>query len=334
MIIYHSKFLSQLQPLYHPESPLRLKAVVKELEERDLFNNIHEPSKASIEELATTHSLEYINFIKNFGEGYLSPDTYLNNDTFETAAYAAGGAIHAAKLSYEESKPSFALLRPPGHHAAFDSGGGFCYFNNIAVSANCLLDRADRIAILDIDGHHGNGTQDIFSKNNKILYISTHQWGIYPGTGLAEYVGEGKGRGYTVNIPFISGCGDSSYNLAFNEIIEPILTQFKPKFILVSVGVDAHYKDLMTSLSLSSPGYFSLLKKMMNLARTLCNRRISFMLEGGYHLPSLSEVIAAVIASFEGKEVGLQFVTEYDTSFKGKGIVEKVKTVQGSYWEL
>lgn len=308
--------------------------MIKKLEEMNPFNNIHKPKKASIEELTTTHSIEYINLIKNFGEGYLTPDTYLNNDAFEIASYAAGGAIHAAKLSYEKSKPSFALLRPPGHHAAFDSGGGFCYFNNIAIATNCLLDRVDRIAILDIDGHHGNGTQDIFNKSNEVLYISTHQWGIYPGTGLAGYVGEGKGRGYTVNIPFISGCGDSSYSLAFEKIIEPIITQFKPGIILVSVGVDAHYMDSMTSLILSSRGYLSLLKKVMDLAKTLCNQKISFMLEGGYHLPSLSEVVAAVIASFEEKEVELQFVIDYDTNFKGKEIVENVKRTQEPYWEL
>src|SRR5206468_467314 len=154
-----------------------------------------------------------------------------------------------------------ALVRPPGHHAGPDYGGGFCYLNNVAVAAAEQAAAGRKVAILDYDAHHGNGTRDIFADSSSVLYVSTHQFGIYPGTGPAEDVGTGEGRGFTVNIPFTAGCGDASYRAAADSIIEPILTAVRPDVILVSLGIDAHYRDPLTSLTLSSPAYVDLMSR-------------------------------------------------------------------------
>ncbi|MEK6988493.1 MAG: hypothetical protein AABX97_10490, partial [Candidatus Thermoplasmatota archaeon] len=144
-----------------------------------------------------------------------------------------------------------------------------------------------RVAILDYDAHHGNGTSEIFSDEASVLYISTHQYGIYPGTGPAADVGEGDGRGFTVNIPITAGCGDSSYFIAYDALIEPILREFKPEAILMSLGIDAHYRDPLTSLALSSPGYVELVARSAAAASSLCNGRLVVALEGGYHLDAV-----------------------------------------------
>jgi acetoin utilization deacetylase AcuC-like enzyme len=319
----------------HPESPQRLERTVERLKSENLFNNVLKPEKASEEEIALVHNPQYINTIKNFGEGYYDPDTYVRKETFEIASFAVGGGILAAEESWKTSRPSFALLRPPGHHACPSRAMGFCYFNNIAIAAKKMLSKAERIAIIDIDFHHGNGTSDIFYDSKEVLYISTHEYGAYPGTGAANAVGRGEGEGYTVNIPFTYGCGDASFKIAFDEIIKPIVTQFKPGMILVSFGGDAHYADTLGSLALSSPAYVSLSKKIVDLGKELCKGRAAFYLEGGYNVDALAEVVAGTIASFDDKEIELKYKDNSDTNGEqGKKIVKIVKDVQKKYWRL
>jgi acetoin utilization deacetylase AcuC-like enzyme len=291
------------------------------------------PSAKMIEKI---HEKSYIGLIENFGEGFLDPDTFHRDDTYEIAMLAAQGGFLAAQHSFENKQPSFALVRPPGHHSGRDYAGGFCYFNNIAIAAQNILETKDvnRVAIIDYDVHHGNGTEDIFHKRRDILYISTHQWGIYPGTGHFEDVGEDKGEGFTVNIPFAHGTGDASYQLAFDTIIKPVLTQYKPDMMLISLGTDGHYKDPIATLTLSSRGYLWLADQSMKLANELCDGRIAFMLEGGYHLDALAEVISSTVANFYGKTIPLQYQVISDSGRNGYDVIDNVRQVQAEYWEL
>ncbi len=336
-VIYHPRYLDHIQTWGHPESPERLQAIMARLEEEDLGVKIVEPKTATDDDIELAHAPEYIELLKNFGEGYLDPDTYNREETYEIAALAVGGGILGAKIAWKNTKPTFVLPRPPGHHATYSASGGFCYFNNIAIAANAILKEmkdAKRIAILDIDVHHGNGTHDIFFTDPNVLYISTHQWGIYPGTGPAEVTGDGKGEGYIVNIPFHSRTGDSSFELAFETIIEPIVTQFKPSMILTSIGSDAHYSDPLAMLNLSSQGYLKLGNRIQRLSDKLCDSRLAYFLEGGYNVEALAEIVTGIIASFSNKKIELEFTEDYDTEQRGEQVVEEVQEIQSKYWDL
>lgn len=329
-IIYHPDYVKHVQQRGHPECPERLIGAVEKLKKEGLFNNVLRPERATLDEIALVHAWSYIMQIENFGEGHYDMDTYVRPETFGIASLAVGGAILSTRHSFESGKPSIALLRPPGHHAGRDYAGGFCYFNNIAIGAEYLARKGKKVAIVDIDVHHGNGTADIFCERNDVLYISTHLYGIYPGSGSAEEVGRGDGEGYTVNIPFRSGCGDASFNLAFSKIIEPILAQFRPETVLVSLGVDSHYRDVLGNLTLSSPCYIALAKRLISTSGGKC----AFMLEGGYDVPALAEVVAGIVGIFEGTEVKLEFDEVMDTEGAGKDVVKRVVEVQKRYWEL
>ncbi|MEW6070183.1 MAG: histone deacetylase [Candidatus Thermoplasmatota archaeon] len=329
MIIYHQAYLKHILSFGHPEGPERLVSIVKKLKEENLWNNIIEPKEAKIEELRKVHDIDYIDAVKN--QGFIGFEAPVHKDTFDIASLAAGGAILASIETYTKKEPSFALVRPPGHHAGKDYGGGFCYFNNIAIATRALDKRA---AIIDIDLHHGNGTNDIFYEDDKVLYISAHQYDIYPGTGYLNEVGKGRGEGFTINIPFTSGCGDASYALAFEKVIEPIVRQFKPEIIFVSFGSDAHYMDPLGGLALSTQGYLEIVKRILKLGEELCERRVVFALEGGYDLEALAECVASTISAFQNKEIESKFNEIKDVTGVGAKIIDKVIEVQRRYWEL
>jgi acetoin utilization deacetylase AcuC-like enzyme len=333
-IIFHPQYLNHYQDRYHPESPERLVAINAKLDEERLLKDVLTPEPASVEDLKRIHTKEHVDFIMSVGEGRIDLDTVSHEETFEISLLAAGGAMLAAEKSFNEKQPSIGLLRPPGHHAGPDYCGGFCYFNNIALAAETLLSDVKKVAIVDIDVHHGNGTNDIFCKRKDVLYISLHQWGIFPGTGPFNYVGEGEGEGYTVNIPFQSRCGDSTYDAAWEEIIAPILNQFGPKAMLVSIGGDAHYMDPLASLTWSSLGYVSFTERLIKMAKKHCEDRISFYLEGGYHLGALADIVTGMVGKFYDVEAPIFFREIYDLDVMGKETIESVKEIQGSYWKL
>jgi acetoin utilization deacetylase AcuC-like enzyme len=194
----------------------------------------------------------------------------------------------------------------------------------------------ERVAILDTDLHHGNGTHDIFLDRKDVLYISTHQWGNYPGSGPAEMVGVGDGVGYTVNIPFSSGCGDGSFEYAFDRVIGPILRQYEPGILLVSFGGDAHFKDPLGGLSLSSEGYVAMNERLLAIAKELCGGSISFFLEGGYNVEALADIVAGTVSAFgTGKRtVELLFPESEDDRASGAGTVDRVVKLHKKYWDL
>jgi acetoin utilization deacetylase AcuC-like enzyme len=333
-IIFHPQYLNHIQDAYHPESPQRLTAITERLEEERLYKKVLTPEPASMTDLQKVHTRAHVEYIRSVGEGRIDMDTVSHEDTFDIALLAAGGGMLAAEKSYTERKPAIGLLRPPGHHAGSDYCGGFCYFNNIAIAAQTLLRDVNKVAIVDIDVHHGNGTSDIFCKRSDALYISTHQWGIFPGTGPYNYVGEGSGEGFTVNLPFPSRTGDSTYDAAWDEVIKPVLSQYKPEAMLVSIGADAHYMDPLATLTWSSLGYISIAHKLIKTAQSLCDGRISFYLEGGYHIGAQADIIAGIVGKFHDVKTPVIFKEIYDLDVIGKDTIEQVKEVHASYWKL
>lgn len=333
-IVFDESYLRHKQSSYHPEKPERLKAIKDKMAEHSLWKNIVKPRSATTDELLLNHSERYIRRIENTPEGYLDPDTYLREETYGIARKAVGGALDAAGRAYGRKEASLALLRPPGHHATRDHAMGFCYFNNIAVAAKKMKKDLDRIAIIDLDVHHGNGTQDSFYGSDEVLYVSTHQRYIFPGTGAAPEVGDGKGEGYTVNIPFDSGAGDASFRLAVDKIILPLVRQYEPDMIMISMGTDTHYEEMLAGLTLSSRGYVENVKRLWRLSGELCEWRLALFLEGGYALEPLGEMVAGVYAATEEKEIPLRYDDVADKRGSGKGAVKRVLDIQRKYWDL
>jgi acetoin utilization deacetylase AcuC-like enzyme len=224
--------------------------------------------------------------------GHIDPDTVVSTESWEAALRSAGALVEAAdKVSDGRFKNAFCLARPPGHHATRERAMGFCMFNNVAIAAAWLIEnrRAERIAILDYDVHHGNGTQDIFYERSDVLYISTHQYPLYPGTGHWRETGASKGEGYTLNVSLPPRCGDQVYATALAQIVEPAVRRYQPDFILVSLGFDGFYDDPLAMMSLSVTGGFApLIRSACKLANELCAARVIVALEGGYNLDALA----------------------------------------------
>ena len=333
-VFLHDDYSQLTQTPGHPECPERIEAIISRLPEVISPTDMIMPEPASEDQLALAHDPDHVSFIRDFGEGYMDADSYIHPHTFDMASLAAGGAIQAAEYSFDNKAPTYALTRPPGHHAGSNYGGGFCYFNNVAIAGASLLKKVKKVAIVDIDVHHGNGTNDIFSHSKDILYISTHQYGIYPGTGHFKDVGRDEGEGFNVNVPLPARSGDATFDHAFDKLIIPVLKQFKPEALLISFGGDAHYKDMLASLTLSSPGYLNLLAKLKELGAEVCDNRTSILLEGGYHTQALAEVVCGTIALFNGKEFDMKYDEVMDTDGIGNEYVDKAIEVQSEYWVL
>jgi len=333
-VVFHNDFLQQTQGYGHPESPERLEAIMSYMESREILPEMITPEPAELTDVQAIHTPEYLEYLKNFGTGMLDGDTSMFPHTYNMAMLSAGGGLAAVKYMHEHNEPGFALLRPPGHHATNTTGMGFCYINNIAVAAEWLRKKVDKVAIVDIDVHHGNGTNDAFLDRSDVLFISTHQWGIYPGTGPADQVGTGKGEGFTVNIPLGARSGDSTFSEVSRTIIQPILGQFKPDAILISLGVDAHYMDPLASLTLSSRGYLNIINDIAGIASEMCDNRYATFLEGGYNVHALAEVVGGAISQSMGREAVTRFDEVSDTHIHGARYIEEARLVQSDYWEL
>ena len=332
--VYHEDFLQQTQGHGHPESPERLSSIMDYIDSHEISAEIIIPEPAEIEDALAVHSETYLKYLENFGRGMLDGDTSVYPHTYEMAMLSAGGGLAAAKNMLDHNEPTFALLRPPGHHATEEMGMGFCYINNIAVAANWLRKKVDKVAIIDIDVHHGNGTNDIFLERDDVLFISTHQWGIYPGTGPYDEIGDGKGQGYTVNIPMPSRSGDATFNEASKKIIQPILRQFEPDAILISLGADAHYMDPLSSLTLSSKGYLDIMNDISDIAKELCDNRYAVYLEGGYNIHALAETVGGAIAQSQEQKPALKFTEILDRDIHGASYLEEIISAQSKYWDL
>jgi len=285
----------------HVENANRLEAIISHLEQTGLKQQLThiKPRAATVEELSLVHHKQYISHIQDAaqrGGGWLDADTVMSPDSYEAAIYAAGGAIRATEAVMDgELDSAFALVRPPGHHATSQRAMGFCLFNNVAIAAKYALAKykLERILIIDFDVHHGNGTQATFYDNPQVLYISTHEYPFYPGTGDIDETGIGEARGTTVNIPLPAGCGDEEYISVFEQIIAPAARRFNPRLILVSAGYDPHWAEGLALMQASVTGFTQMVRIIKGLADELCGSRLVFTLEGGYNLSALAASIKA-----------------------------------------
>ena len=293
----------------HVENAKRLEWVLSHLERTGLKAQLVpvEPRAASIEEISLVHHKQYISYVRDVaqrGGGWLDADTIISSDSFQAAACAAGGNIRATEAVMDgDVSSAFALVRPPGHHAISDQAMGFCLFNNVAIATKYALARygLDHVVIIDFDVHHGNGTQAAFYDDPRVLYISTHEYPFYPGTGGIEETGSGAGKGTTVNIPLPAGCGDSEYLRVFEQIIVPATRRFGAQLILVSAGYDPHWADELAMMQVTTSGFAQMVRIIKGLADELCGGRLVFTLEGGYNLEALSYSVAATLAVLLGK---------------------------------
>jgi len=285
----------------HPEQPGRIFSVmdgVRDLHLDDEINYVTTP-KAELDDLARVHSRKYLDELERFcrqGGGDLDPDTYAKVDSFSAARRAVGAGLEAiAALERQGEGVAFVAVRPPGHHAEADRAMGFCLLNNIAVSAAALAARGQRVLIIDWDVHHGNGTQSMFWDDPKVLYVSTHQWPLFPGTGKAEEVGGPNAVGLTVNVPVPRGATGDIVRCAIEEIAHPAIDRFVPDWVLVSCGFDAHRADPLGELALST-GDFA---QLAQLVRSFAPRtgRLALFLEGGYNAGALRASVAAVLGT-------------------------------------
>ena len=293
----------------HVENSSRLVETVGLLEKSKLIGSLVAipPRAASVEEVSLAHPHSHISRVQSYssrGGGWLDGDTYASPASYEVALYAVGGVLEGVDaVMTGKVNHAFALVRPPGHHATADEAMGFCLFNNIAIAAEYAKRKykLERILIADFDVHHGNGTQEIFYSDPKVLYFSTHQYPWYPGTGSIYEDGAGEGKGFTVNVPLPAYCGDKEYLRVYKEILVPIAKRFQPQLMLVSAGYDCHWADQLSLMQLSVSGFAGIVSIIKELADELCQGKLLLSLEGGYHLQALSHSIKATFEVLLGK---------------------------------
>jgi acetoin utilization deacetylase AcuC-like enzyme len=258
------------------------------------------PEPATQEQLLAVHTADYLEVLAwtQTQKGLmLGPDTYVLPQSFDIAKLAVGAAIKGVDAVMSgEADNALVCARPPGHHATPQSGMGFCLLGNAAIAARHAQNAygVKRVLIVDYDVHHGNGTQDIFYTDPSVMFMSTHQYPWYPGTGAVDETGAGAGVGTKVNIPLEAGVGDEGYGQAYEQIVWPVARRFEPELVLVSAGFDAHWADPLCRMKLSLKGYDHLTRELIQMAGAFCGGKIVFVLEGGYNLTSLSNGVLNV----------------------------------------
>jgi acetoin utilization deacetylase AcuC-like enzyme len=293
----------------HPESRLRLDAIMERLGTTGWLERLAALpfSAATEEQLAWVHDPDYVAAVRSYSERGTSPedpDTLANAATYTAATMAAGACIEAARRSVSGDLPcSFCAVRPPGHHALADRAMGFCFFNNAALAAEAALRAGlSRVAIVDTDVHHCNGTQDTFYHRSDVLVISLHEWGLYPGTGSVDEVGVEEGAGYTLNLPLEERTCDEHYLRAVEQVVLPALRAYQPELVVVSDGYDTHYSDLLARLNLTIGCYHAVAERLQEAADELASGRLVFVLEGGYDPDALGFGVENTLRALEGEE--------------------------------
>jgi acetoin utilization deacetylase AcuC-like enzyme len=298
IVVSSERFAEHQTPPGHPESPERadvMDGVANEWRRR--HGEVVAPREATREQLTRVHAPEYVKQISETAgtARALDPDTYTSPETYEIARLAAGACVDAVERVVSGiNTRGFALVRPPGHHAERHRAMGFCFYNNVAVAAaHAQTLGARKIAIVDYDVHHGNGTQHLFERDPTVLYCSVHQYPYYPGSGAATEIGEGDGAGLTVNVPLEAGATDDDYHEVFDEVIIPVVRAFRPDLILVSAGFDAHERDPLGSLRMTADDFAWVTRELLQAAETHCDGRLVSVLEGGYDLQGLKDSVSA-----------------------------------------
>jgi acetoin utilization deacetylase AcuC-like enzyme len=344
-IVKDSRYLLHTPGAAHPESSERLAAVY------EMLDNPHmswkyveiEPREASRDEIAYVHTPHYIDRIADTaGKScvFLDSDTIANADTYDVARLAAGGLMNAIDaVMTGEVDNAFAFVRPPGHHADAGNSAGFCVFNNVAIGAMHAMKKhgLKRILIVDWDLHHGNGTQNIFYSDRRVLYFSTHQYPYYPGTGGLHETGKGEASGYTVNVPLRSGAVNGTFLSAFRRILEPIALEFEPELILISAGFDIYFQDPLGGMHVTPEGFAAMARVLLNIADECCAGKVAAVLEGGYHSVGLARSAKATLEEMFGETHWTEqklHKMEQEADEENKPVIKSVIAGIRSYWDV
>jgi acetoin utilization deacetylase AcuC-like enzyme len=302
LFVTHPDYVDHAIP-GHPERPERLAAVDEGVARAGLAGEVV-PVAADLAEVADierVHSADYVDALRRYcltGGGWLDGDTGVVPRSWDAALRAAGAGLTAIeRLDAGEGAAAFCAVRPPGHHALPSRAMGFCLFNNVAVAAAALAERNERVLIVDYDAHHGNGTQDAFYGDGRVAYVSIHQYPLYPGTGSVLETGDGEGAGFTVNVPMPAGATGDVYRAAVDDVVAPLAEEFRPTWLLISAGFDAHRRDPLTDLGLSAGDYADMTAALAELVPA--GKRLAF-LEGGYDLVALRDSTAAALSALAG----------------------------------
>jgi acetoin utilization deacetylase AcuC-like enzyme len=294
-LIFDEIFLKHETPRYHPECKERLIAIINGINSSDIHDKIIKvkPRKASTYEIKTIHTPDYVEKMARF-VGYADPDTYISENSYEAALYAAGGGLKAVE-SVKEGKldRAFCAVRPPGHHAEANRAMGFCIFNNVAIAARGAQKLGyKKVFIVDFDVHHGNGTQHAFYEDPTVFYLSTHQSPLYPGTGAEYERGAGAGEGTNYNVPMPPGTGVKQFMRVYQDLLPQVMDNFAPDIVLVSAGYDLYTGDPLAAINVSKDGIQSIVQGILRAAKGL---PVIFTLEGGYNLEDLGELVVITL---------------------------------------
>ena len=335
-IVVDARYQEHYTSRNHPERAARIDTLLSLAQEYQRPGmKRFAPRPATPAEVALIHDPAHIGRVAATAEKpafAFDADTPVSAQSYATALLATGGLLTLLEaIMTRDVDNGFALVRPPGHHAERNRAMGFCLFNSVAIGAQYLREQfgLKRIVVMDWDVHHGNGTQHSFYNDPGVLYVSTHQYPYYPGTGAAEETGRGQGEGYTVNLPIPAGWGDAEYQELFQEVIDPICRQFDPEFVLISAGFDAHVRDPLGGMHVTEEGFGSMARVLLRLARDHAQGRCAAILEGGYDLEGLQQSVRRVLDEMSGETL-----TTALPQLEPRGLLLQVREVQRQYWEL
>ena len=336
LLLTSERFAHHLTPPGHPERPERADALRRvALAWGAAGHTLREPEPADGAALALVHAPEYIAAIRETaGRAVrLDPDTTTSPESYDVVCLAAGAVIDGVRHVMATGDPAVALVRPPGHHAEPARAMGFCLFNSVAIGAAWARTQGlKRVAIIDFDVHHGNGTQAAFYGDSSVLFVSSHQFPYYPGTGAASEVGVGPGTGFTVNLPLEAGAGDADLDEAYRSVALPVLEQFRPQLVLVSAGFDAHHDDPLGGFRMTPAGFANLARLIDGVAMRHAGGRVVYATEGGYSLEGLTRSLDAVLDVLAERRGGAAARGVAGDRTRGKAAAAEARAALATVW--